>query len=167
MSKEASPKIVIGRVEKISFPDLGIFNVHAKVDTGADLSSLWAVDVKERDGVLSFKLFGRQSEYHTGQSIRIEEPHYLLTRIANSFGHKEMRYVVKLQVKIGKRLVRSSFTLADRSKKTYPILIGRKLLNQKFIVDVSKGSPLKEVEDAKKKRLEKEIEVFRLWEKKA
>jgi hypothetical protein len=160
-------KQIIGRVEKISFPELGIKNVHAKIDTGADLSSIWASGIHEDAGVLRFKLFGRKSEFYTGKEIEFQAPHYLLTRVANSFGHREMRYVVKLQLKLGGKTIVGTFTLSDRSKKTYPILIGRKLLNRKFLVDVSKGSPLADVENGKKIRLQKELEVFKMWEKKA
>jgi hypothetical protein len=160
-------KQIIGRVEKISFPELGIKNVHAKVDTGADVSSIWATGIQESDGVLKFKLLGKKSPHHTGRVVEIAHPHYLLTRIANSFGHKELRYVVKLSVVIGGKTLNGTFTLSDRSKKTYPILIGRKLLNRKFIVDVSKGVPLKDVENQKRDRLKQELEVFKMWEKKA
>jgi len=160
-------KQIIGRVEKISFPELDIKNVHAKIDTGADLSSIWATGVHEENGVLRFKLFGKKSPFYTGKQIEFQAPHYLLTRIANSFGHRELRYVVKLQLKLGGKTIVGTFTLSDRSKKTYPILIGRKLLNRKFLVDVSKGSPLKLIEDQKKDRLKEEMEVFKMWEKKA
>jgi hypothetical protein len=160
-------KQIIGRVEKISFPDLGLKNVHAKIDTGADISTIWATHIHEDKEVLKFKLFGRKSKHYNGKIITIPAPHYLLTRVANSFGHKELRYVIKLQVKIGNRVINSTFTLSDRSKKTYPILIGRKTLNKKFLVDVSKGTPLEETEDKKRERMKKELEVFKMWEKKA
>jgi hypothetical protein len=158
---------IIGRVEKISFPEIGIKGVHAKVDTGADLSSIWATAIKEENNVLSFKLFGPKSVHYTGKEIQVPKAHYLRTRIANSFGHKELRYVVKLQIKLGDRLIVGTFTLSDRSRKTYPILIGRKLLNKKFLVDVSQGSPLKAVEKRKKERMKEELEAFKTWEKKS
>lgn len=158
---------IIGRVEKVSFPELGIKGVHAKIDSGADISSLWATGVHEENGVLRFKLFGKRSPHYTGKEIEVPSPHYLLTRVANSFGHKEMRYVVKLQIKMSDRLLVATFTLADRSRKTYPILIGRKLLRGKFLIDVSKGRALTEVESKKKERMKKELEVFRMWERKA
>lgn len=159
-------KKIIGRAEKVSFPELGIKNVPAKIDTGADLSSIWATGIHEEAGQLNFKLFGRKSPYFTGKELTFSSPDYLLTRVANSFGHKELRYVVKLQIKLGGRLIVGTFTLSDRSKKTYPILIGRKLLNKKFIVDVAKGSPLRDIENGKKDRMKKELEVFKMWEKK-
>jgi len=43
-------------------------------------------------------------------------------------------------VKVGPKVFHARFTLADRSKKIYPILLGRKLLNDRFLVDSSKTS---------------------------
>lgn len=160
-------KGIIGRVERVALPAFDIKNIPAKIDTGADLSSIWATDIIEKDGILQFKLFGKASKSYTGQIIKFDKPHYLLTRIANSFGHSELRYVVKLQLKLNGKLVKATFTLSDRSNKTYPILIGRKLLNRRFLVDVSKGTPLKEIEAKKQKSLKKEMETFNQWEKSA
>ena len=160
-------KAIIGRVEKASLPSFGIKNIYAKIDTGADLSSIWATDIAEKNGLLHFKLFGKASPLYTGQEIIIEKPHYLLTRVSNSFGHSELRYVVKLQIKLKGKLIKATFTLSDRSNKTYPILIGRKLLNRRFLVDVSKGTPLKDMEERQKMKIKKELETFNQWEKKA
>lgn len=163
---DMNDKKIIGRVERISFPELGIKNVHAKIDTGADISSIWATGIHEDNGVLKLKLFGKKSPHYTGKEIEFHPPHYLLTRIANSFGHRELRYVIKLQLRLGGKTIVGTFTLSDRGKKTYPVLIGRKLLNRKFLVDVAKGSPLSTIEARKKDRLKKELEVFRIWERK-
>lgn len=160
-------KDIIGRVEKVALPAFGIKNIYAKVDTGADLSSIWATDIVEKDSLLHFKIFGKASPLYTGEEVVIEKPHYLLTRVTNSFGHSELRYVVKLQLKLKDKLVRATFTLSDRSNKTYPILIGRKLLNRRFLVDVSKGTPLRDIESKRKAELKKEMETFNQWEKKA
>ena len=58
--------------------------------------------------------------------------------IKNSFGEVEKRYVIKSVIKIGKRNIRTAISLTDRGKMRYPVLIGRKLLMNKFIVDVAK-----------------------------
>lgn len=160
-------KDIIGRVEKAELPAFGIKNIYAKTDTGADLSSIWATDIMEKNGVLKFKLFGKTSKNYTGEEIKIEKPHYLLTRVTNSFGHSELRYVVKLQLRLKGKLVKATFTLSDRSNKTYPILIGRKLLNRRFLVDVSKGTPLTDIEIKLKQETEKELKAFNQWEKSA
>jgi hypothetical protein len=152
-----SAKGVIGRVEHIRFLDWDNQPVPAKIDTGADMSSIWVSNVETTNGQLTFTLFGKGSPYYTGKTIEIPEGEYGRTRIANSFGRKEWRYVVKLRVEINKRIIKVSFSLADRSSKTYPVLLGRKLLNGKFLVDVSKGEPLSDLEKAKKAKLQLEL----------
>lgn len=149
----------IGRAEFIDLVNNGIKNVPVKVDTGADLSSIWASEIKEQKGSLSFTLFGKGSEFYTGKKITLSKEQYQQTRIANSFGAKEVRYLVKLKVKVNGRIVNGSFTLADRSMKIYPILIGRRLLKNKFLVDVAAGRPLIELERNRKNKLHIELNI--------
>jgi hypothetical protein len=60
--------------------------------------------------------------------------------VANSFGHEEDRYEVQLKVKLGPKIFKAKFTLADRSKKIYPILLGRTMLNRRFLVDTNESA---------------------------
>src|SRR5579884_3393904 len=128
----------IGTVELISLPDEQIKAVPAKVDTGADSSAIWATNIRERDGQLTFKLFGKQSPFYTGRHIKTKR--YRVVSVRNSFGHSERRYKVYLRLTVAKRTIRASVTLADRAKNRYPILIGRRTLRGKFLVDVKKSS---------------------------
>jgi hypothetical protein len=95
-------------------------------------------------GVLYFKLLGSKSDWYTGQELSTSE--YKLVDVENSFGHKQKRYSVFLRVRIAGRTIRSNFTLANRAGKTYPALAGRKMLKDRFVVDVSRGKPLKDEE---------------------
>lgn len=133
---------IIGRAERIQVLSHGDDLLPAKIDTGADSSSIWASHIEEADGVLYFTLFAEGSEYYTGQRLHCDSKHYRQVQIANSFGAKEMRYVVKLPVMVCGRHINASFSLADRSRKVYPILLGRRMLANKFLVDVTKGEPL-------------------------
>lgn len=130
----------IGSRELVSFPEVGVFNVSAKVDTGADYSSVWASDIVEADGELSFALFAPGSRYYTGQRIRTHE--YGLTFVRSSFGHSQERYRVKLLVEMGSKKVRVELTLADRSNNRYAMLIGKKTLRNRFVVDVTRDGIL-------------------------
>ena len=147
----------IGRAENIDLPDLKVFDVPAKVDTGAESSSLWASEIKENANGLEFVLFARGSKYYTGEKFTVKASNYSLTRVANSFGHSETRYKVKLKAVLHERKIRATFTLSDRSQMVYPILIGRRLLHGKFLVNVSDGSPLKYEEEARTSQLEREM----------
>ena len=137
-SKSTLP--IIGRTEKVFFPALQAGPIKAKVDTGADLSSLWATAIKLVDEGLTFVVFGKSSPNYTGKVVVVPKGHYAVTTVVSSFGEKQTRYVVKLQIKIANKLVLGTFTLANRSRSTYPILLGRKLISGKFLVDVSSSS---------------------------
>ncbi len=148
---------LIGRAEKVSFPQLSAIKVPAKIDTGADASSIWAHSIKKKCGNLEVIFFGLKSDFYTGEIHKFLPNEYTITRVSNSFGHREIRYKVKLKISIKGRLINGTFTLADRSFKLYPILIGRSLIKHKFLVDVTKGSPLVVEEKARKASLKEEI----------
>lgn len=128
---------IIGGVEKVTLPSLGTKQVLAKVDTGADISSIWCGHIKRLENGIECIFFAPKSEYYTGQKYFFKKEDYKVSRIYSSFGHDQRRYKIKLPIIIGNRRILASFTLADRSQKTYPILIGRRLIAKKFLVDVA------------------------------
>lgn len=134
----------VGRVERIDFLDAGVIGLPAKVDTGAYRSSIWATNVREEDGVLYFTLLGPESEFYSGVEMNTTE--YKVVQVENSFGHKQTRYSIFLRVRVAGRTIRSNFTLANRAAKTYSSLIGRKMLKNRFMVDVSQGDALDDEE---------------------
>lgn len=136
--------VVVGRVERVEFPDSSVADVPAKVDTGAFRSSISSSNVHERDGSLYFTLFTPKSRWYTGKELSTDEYSYI--EVENSFGHKEHRYSLYLTVKVANRKVRANFTLSNRGEKTYPVLLGRRLLKNRFIVDVSRGDPIDDEE---------------------
>lgn len=110
--------------------------VPAKVDTGADSSSIWASHIEVDDkGVLSFALFGPSSPFYTGEIITRKSFQVAVVRSSN--GVAQVRYRIELPVRISGKLVRARFSLSDRSRNNFPILLGRRTLNKKFVVDVS------------------------------
>src|SRR5579862_4111574 len=153
----AAEKSIIGRVERVSLPTLGLKNVPAKIDTGADASSIWCSKIEIVDSNLHCVFFGKGSPFYSGETVVFKKKDIDLTRVANSFGHRELRYKVKIPMEIKGRTIKATFTLTDRSTKLYPILIGRSMLRNKFIVDVSRGAPLHEEEGQRQKRLKNEM----------
>lgn len=148
---------IIGRAEKVDLLDFVQTEVPAKVDTGADLSSIWASSIRVQDDGLHFVLFAPESKLYSGEEIVVPKDKVEITRVASSFSQREIRYLVRLKLKIRGRIIQASFTLADRSNKLYPILIGRRLLYKKFLVDVAQGDPLVKEERRRKKRLQNEL----------
>lgn len=119
----------------------GLSNVPAKVDTGADSSSIWASDILvNADGELEFTLFAPSSPLYTGEKIITRE--FRVQKVRNSMGGLDLRYRAQLSIVIRGKRLRVNFTLADRSKNNFPVLIGRKTLKNRFLVDVSRvGMP--------------------------
>ncbi len=141
MPKKKSHKHIIGRAETIEFKDFDVADVPAKTDTGAFHSAVHADRIKlnEKTKVLSFRLLGSHNACPS-DAVETTTEAYRRVLVANSFGHEEVRFEVPLRVKIGSKVVTSPFTLADRSKKIYPVLLGRKLLNGRFMVDSEQTS---------------------------
>src|SRR5664279_383764 len=125
----------IGTIESVSLTNEKIQAVPAKIDTGADSSAIWASDIAEQDGKLSFALFGRKSPFYTGKVINTKD--YSVVSVKNSFGQSERRYKVHIKIVLAGTPIRASFSLANRERNRYPILIGRRTLRGKFLVDVN------------------------------
>jgi hypothetical protein len=130
-----SLKKIIGRnvyVDLIGYAK----QVPAKVDTGADSSSIWASNVLVLpDGKLQFTLFDEGSLFYDGKLI--ETLDYSVSLVRSSTGHEEIRYRVRLPVRVKGLRIKAAFNLSNRSHNQFPILIGRRMLNNKFTVDVT------------------------------
>ncbi len=128
---------VIGSTEYVEVA--GCKNLPAKIDTGADSSAIWASNIKmDEDGVLTFTLFAEKSPYYTGETIKTTE--YQVKSIRSSHGDKQIRYHVKLPLTLGGQTFDTYFSLANRSRNHFPILIGRRTISKKYLVDVSKSA---------------------------
>jgi len=133
-------KVIIGRSELLSFVGTEMLQVPAKTDTGAFRSAVHAANIEvDENGILWFDLLGGHPVCGA-MSRRMSAEEFSQVWVANSSGAREERYEVKLKVKLGPKVFHARFTLADRSKKIYPILLGRKLLNHRFLVDSSETS---------------------------
>lgn len=133
-------KVIIGRSEMLEFVGMGDIKVPAKTDTGAYRSSVHASKIiLNKDGTLSFDLLNGH-KYFAKNTERLTVKNFSKVVVVNSFGHREERYEVSLKVKLGSKIFTDSFSLSNRSKNTYPVLLGRKLLNDRFLVDSAKSS---------------------------
>lgn len=135
-----SEKIIIGRETLIDFGKYAV-GVPAKVDTGADGSAVWASDIRvDKEGRLRFKLFDKTSPYYTGRVLKRTD--YKVAQVKSASGNVSLKFQAYITVKICGKRVRVLFGLSDRSTHTYPVLIGRRTLHGKFIVDVTKNEGL-------------------------
>ena len=156
MEKTARPvgKIIrkIGRTEPIELPDLFEGKILARIDTGATTSSLWASDIEETSDGLEFCLFDSSSALYTGERVVVAD--YGLRAVSSSMGHVQTRYQIRIPIKIKGRRKKVRFTLADRSTQIYPVLVGRNVLRNSFVVDVMEGKPDRKAERSKREELD-------------
>lgn len=125
-----------GIFEKVSMPDLGIFDVVAKIDTGAYSGAIHCSSIKEvkrkSDGkmILKFKPIDKNSN-----EVQLEK--YRVTRVKSSTGHITKRYLIKTNIIIKDKQYTVRIGLSDRSDMDKQILIGRKFLRKnEILVDV-------------------------------
>jgi len=135
-SLTATKKILLGGKEKVHFEEINKHNVLARIDTGAKTSSIHCEKVwVEREGnkkVLCAFLLRK-----TTQVTRFKK--FTMKEVKSSNGISQKRYAIKLRVRIGDFETLTEFTLTNRDKMSYPVLLGRKVLRKAFIVDVSRN----------------------------
>ena len=134
-SKNTHNLDTIGSTEYIEVA--GVKDVPAKIDTGADSSSIWASHIRvTKEGILRFRLFDEGSPFYTGKAFTRKD--FKVAVIRNASGHEQIRYRTHLGITLGGRKIKVLFSLSDRSNNNFPVLIGRRTIANKFLVDVSK-----------------------------
>lgn len=129
-------KHTIGQSDMVDFPDLEIENIKAKVDTGAYTSSIHCQKITVKEGILSFQLPIEKDGVSKVKRFQTED--YTKKSIRSSNGEAQLRYVIKTKIVLFGKAYTSQFSLTDRSRMKNPVLIGRRLLKDRFLVDVSK-----------------------------
>ena len=132
-------KEIIGAIEWLYMDPPGR-HFRARIDSGAETSSLSAADVVEfeRDGDdwVRFTFTHDNAE----ESVEFELPIKRTVLIRQpGVDEPERRFVIELDIRLGDQLQTTAFTLTDRSKMTYPVLLGRAFLMDLYVVDVSQS----------------------------
>lgn len=131
---------IIGRAERVDFPEWELYGINAKIDTGAYTSSLHChhIEMFKLDGKrhVRFNLLDPSHEIYNGKLFEL--PVYRMKTVKSSNGVAEKRIIVKTPVKVMNKVLQAELSLTDRSEMRYPVLIGRKLIKGHFIVDVSR-----------------------------
>lgn len=127
-------KQIIGRTDVVDFPDLGLFGIEVKVDTGAYTSAIHCSKIEEIDGKLSCFFHDESHPEYCNNPIIFET--YSTTGVKSSNGFKENRFKVKSSIVFFGKTYKINLTLSTRDDMRFPVLIGRQFLKRKFLVDV-------------------------------
>lgn len=134
-----SDRLIIGHIENIDLPKLGISQLTVRVDTGAQTSSLHVDNIKRTSinskPAVSFDI---HPEIHdVDKIVRCEAILHDVRKVKSSNGISEQRYVIKTPAILGDHSWDIEITLTDRSDMTYLMLLGRQGLDEHFYVDAA------------------------------
>jgi hypothetical protein len=129
---------IVGAVEWAKV-EPGDVRMQARIDTGAATTSIHAEDIQlvEKDGKrwVHFNLV----DPATKESVAVEQRLRRTLVARQASGEEQRRYVVKLWISLGDSRSLVEVILSDRENQEYPLLIGRNLLVDTVIVDVSRN----------------------------
>ena len=136
MAQQKRQKRVVGWKEHAALPDLKVKDVIAKMDTGANLASIDASEIKysTKDGVkhVNFKIMKRNNTVR-----KTSAPLAGFKRIKSSNGDVERRPYIKTTLLVDGISKKIELTLTDRGPMDYTMLIGRKALGRRWVVNPS------------------------------
>lgn len=140
----------IGRTDKVDFPELGLVNIEVKIDSGAYTSAIHCEKInafyKDDGHFVKFTVYNEENPIERVAKV------FASKQVKNSFGQIEYRYTIKTPVILFEKSYLIELALTNRSSMKYPVLLGRKLLGQRFMIDVTKQN-LSFKEKARKQKL--------------
>ena len=127
----AKKEQTLGRIEAVILLPWAI-KLPARVDTGATVSSLDARELHIQGEIAEFKLPGKHGD--TKLRVPIVDWHHV-----RSPGGIQKRPVIEIELCIGSKKIRTRVNLTDRSMVKYPLILGRSILKEGFVVDVRRS----------------------------
>lgn len=137
---EVVEKKILGRKDLVSFPGFELENVPVKIDSGAYSSSMHCqsievVEFGEKEQLRVVFLDSGISGY-TGKEVIFDD--FKTKTVKSSNGIAQERFFVKGTVRLFGQTYETVFSLTERTGLRNPILLGRRLLNKRFLIDTSK-----------------------------
>ena len=127
----------LGWREWIALPGLGVPALKAKVDTGARTSAIHAHDVRrfQRKGALwlRFEVYPLQGK--STPEIVCEAPVVDERTVTDSGGHREKRFVIETDFRLGDQQYPIEMTVTRRDTMLFRMLLGRTAIAKRFVVD--------------------------------
>ncbi len=127
-------------MEKIDLPGLLIFGLDAKIDTGAYTSSLHChkIFTEVEDGKEFVRFHVLDPDHPEYEEKEYRSAVHKVKRVRSSNGLIEERVIIKQKVNFFGEKSSIQLSLTNRSEMRYPVLIGRRFLDGRYLVDVSK-----------------------------
>ncbi|MCE0495414.1 ATP-dependent zinc protease family protein [Vibrio salinus] len=139
-------RLIIGNLELCNLPELGIFELEVRVDTGAKTSSLHVDNIRKfrKKGKLYVEFDLHPDIYNVEQAVKCSAPVVDCRKIKSSNGESEQRYVIQTIFGIGDQTWPIEITLTNRQEMSYLMLLGREGMGDRVYVDPSRAFTLVE-----------------------
>ena len=129
-------KILLGRSDIVDFPKLNLFGIDIKVDSGAYTSSIHCHHIIVDNNVLKCQFLNPKHQKFHQKPLTFSD--FKQKNVKSSNGIIEKRYLIKTEILIFNKIRLIELTLTERGSMRFPVLLGRKFLSRKFIIDTSK-----------------------------
>ena len=132
-------RIIIGRQDVADFPKLHLFELPVKIDSGAYTSSLHCHNIVEfeQNGEKKIKcnfLDPEHEKYHEKEFIF---DNFKKRKVKSSNGIVEVRYSITTEITLFNTIYPIELTLTERGSMKFSVLLGRKFLSKKFIINTA------------------------------
>ena len=133
--KRDRDKRIIGKDDIADFPAFNLKDVPVKIDSGAYTCTIHCSKITEEEGKLKVIFLEHRQSGFTGDVFVFDK--FQVKKVRSSNGQTQDRYKVVGTITLFDKTFKTEFTLSQRKKMRYPVLIGRKLLNNKFLIDTA------------------------------
>lgn len=133
-------RTIIGRKDIADFEKLDLFGIGVKIDSGAYTSSLHSHKIEkiDKNGKIYLKcnfLDPNHPQYHEKEFCF---ENFKIRNIKSSNGMVEERVSIQTEITIFQKKYPIELTLTERLEMKHPVLLGRKFISKKFLVDTSR-----------------------------
>jgi hypothetical protein len=131
---------LVGWREWGTFPEIGNEKVKMKVDTGARTSCLHAFKIKpfQKNNQKWIRVWFHP-EQESDREVVCEFPIFDRRDVSDSGGHRTKRYVIKTPIIMGGKQFDIELTLTNRDNMKFRMLLGRRALEGRFLVNSAKS----------------------------
>ena len=133
-------KIIVGRTDKADFPELSLEEIDVKIDSGAFTSSIHCSNINEfrinNESLIKFTLLDPEHSFYNHKEF--SSKNYTSKMVKSSNGISEKRFMIQTEIMIFNTKFPIYLTLSERKDMKFPVLLGRKFLNKKFVIDTAK-----------------------------
>lgn len=128
-------KVLVGAKEIIDLPELGLFGIITRIDTGAQTTALHVDHLLENEetGMVDFEF--HPDSHDIKKTMKCSAKIVAKKRIKSSNGDREKRYIINSKATMGSLEWTIRISLTNRSSMNHLMLLGRQAMKGHLIVD--------------------------------